>query len=154
MSRHASSRARAGGSSEASALAEGMSQHRAGRLDAADACYRRVKRRDPQYAEALRLRALVAHQQRQPAVAIKLLRRAVEQQPANPVYHHSLAELLRVTGESRAAIAAYRRAFALQPERVANGLDLGDALANAGFSEAALAVYADVTARHPSDVAA
>ena len=154
MSRHASSRAHAGGSPEASALAEGMKQHRAGRLDAADACYRRVKRRDPQYAEALRLRALVAHQQRQPAVAIKLLRRAVEQQPANPVYHHSLAELLRVTGESRAAIAAYRRAFALQPERVANGLDLGDALANAGFSEAALAVYADVIARHPSDVAA
>ncbi|MES1929287.1 TPR repeat-containing protein [Salinisphaera dokdonensis CL-ES53] len=131
-----------------------MALHRAGQLDAADACYRRVKRRDPDHAEALRLRALIAHQRRQPEAAIKLLRRAVEHQPANPVYHHSLAELLRVSGDSRAAITAYRRAFALQPERVQNGLDLGDALSGAGFSEDALAVYADVANRHPAHVAA
>ncbi|WP_353162214.1 sulfotransferase [Salinisphaera shabanensis] len=153
MSRHASPRARSGdGSRSSTTLAEAVALHRAGRLDAADACYRRIKRRDPDYAEALRLRALIAHRRRQPDAAIKLLRRATEHQPANPVHHHSLAELLRVSGDTRAAIAAYRRAFALQPERAANGLDLGDALAGAGFSDDALTVYADVVERHPAHI--
>ena len=111
------------------ALTDAVALHRADRLDAAEQAYATIRKRDPDYPEAQRLRAVIAQQRGQSDVAIRLLRRALEQQPANPVYHHSLAELLRVSGDSRAAIAAYRRAFALQPERVQNGLDLGDALA-------------------------
>jgi len=152
MSRHSSSRAASRQQAPSSTLAEGVALHRAGRLGDADDCYRRIKRRDPDYAEALRLRALIAHQQGQPDSAVKLLRRAAEQQPANPVHHHTLAELLRVGGDAAAAISAYRRAFALQPERLQNGLDLGDTLAQTGHSDDALAVYAQLVAMRPSAV--
>lgn len=148
MSRRAHSR------TASSALADGVSLHRAGRLADAEACYRRVKRRDPDYAEALRLRGLVAHQQADPDTAIKLMRRAAEQQPSNPVHHHSLAELLRAAGDSQGAIGSYRRAYALQPGRVQNGLDLGDTLAAAGHSQAALEVYAQLLERTPTLIAA
>ncbi|MES1946165.1 hypothetical protein C84B14_02426 [Salinisphaera sp. C84B14] len=150
MTRRAASRTHAGPRAQASALAEGVALHRAGRLAEAEGCYRRIKRRDPDYAEALRMRALVAHQQREPDSAVKLLRRAVEHQPSNPVYHHSLGGLLRALGDSTGAIAAFRRAWALQPDRAENGLDLGDALAQAGDSEAALAVYAEVCRARPA----
>lgn len=150
MTRRASSRTPAGQKAPAAALAEGVALHRAGRLAEAERCYQRIKRRDPDYAEALRMRALLAHQQREPAAAVKLLRRAVEHQPSNPIYHHSLAGLLRALGDRTGAIAAFRRAWALQPERAENGLDLADALAQAGDSEAALAVYEEVSRARPT----
>jgi tetratricopeptide (TPR) repeat protein len=138
--------------SPSSALAEAAALHQAGRLDAAEACYRQIKRRDPDYAEAQRLRGLIAHQQGRRDAAVKLIRRAAELQPTNPVHHHSLAGLLRVTGDSDGAIVAYRRAFALQPERLQNGLDLGDALAAAGHSEAALEVFVSLAEKRPERV--
>ncbi len=132
------------------ALAEGVALHRAGRLEAAESCYQAVKRRDPGYAEALRLRGVLAHQQGHSDAAVKFLRRAIEQQPSNPLYHHSLGEVLRATRQNAAAIAAYRRAFALQPERHATGIDLGDMLAQAGYSEDALATYRTLLAASPA----
>ncbi|MES1941599.1 sulfotransferase [Salinisphaera sp. T5B8] len=150
MSRRFVSRTRNAQHAPSAALADGIALHRSGRFDEAEACYRRIKRRDPDYAEALRMRALLAHQRGDGEAAVKLLRRAVDQQPANPIYHHSLAGLLRARADLAGAIAAYRRAWALQPERVQNGLDLADVLATAGHSEAALAVYDELREAAPS----
>ncbi|WP_461110276.1 tetratricopeptide repeat-containing sulfotransferase family protein [Salinisphaera aquimarina] len=127
-----------------------MVHHRAGRLEAAERCYRALKRRDPGYPEALRMRAVLAHQQGRANAAVKLMRRAIEQQPSNPVYHHSLGELLRALGDANTAITAYRRAFVLQPDRVENGLDLGDTLAQTGRSEDALMVYRALLKARPA----
>lgn len=130
-------------------LAEGMSHHRAGRLAEAERCYRAVKRREAGYAEALRLRGMLAYQQRRIEDAIALVRKASEQQPSNPIYHHGLAELLRACARPAEAVAAYRRAYALDPARHATGLDLADTLARVGDTDEALAVYRAVVQKQP-----
>lgn len=126
------------------ALTEAVALHRAGRLDAAEHAYAGIRKRDPDYAEAQRLRAVIAQQRGQPDAAIRLVRRALDQQPTNPVYHHSLAEILQATGDTSAAIESYRRAWRLAPGRAESGIDLGDAQRRAGHSEAALATYREV----------
>lgn len=125
----------------ASALKRGMALHHAGQLSAAQRCYETVRRREPGYGEALRLRGLIAHQQGETDTALKLLRRAVEQQPSNPVHHHTLGEMLRAAGELTPAVEAYRRAFALQPERRETGFDLAETQAQAGRTDDAIATY-------------
>ena len=151
MTRKGSSRTRrrAPATPDNDPLAEGMALHRAGRLEAAERCYRRLRRRDAGYGEALRLRAVLAHQQRRPEDAIALLRRAAEQQPRNPVVHHTLAEILRAVGRDAEAVPAYRRARALDPQRHATGIDLADTLAAVGESDEALAVYRAVAEAAP-----
>ncbi|MES1924103.1 sulfotransferase [Salinisphaera sp. T31B1] len=131
------------------ALHRALELHRAGRLDAAEAAYAAIKRRDADYAESLRLRGVLAQQRRQPAAAVRLLRRACEQQPANPIHHHTLAEALRANGDLAGAIASYRRAWALAPGRHATGIDLGDVQAQRGDGEAALASYRAVADAAP-----
>jgi len=134
------------------ALTDAVALHRADRLDAAEQAYATIRKRDPDYPEAQRLRAVIAQQRGQSDVAIRLLRRALEQQPANPVYHHTLAEILRAAGDTSAAIESYRRAWRLAPDRPASGIDLGDAQRRAGHAEAALATYRAVLSASPDYV--
>jgi len=131
------------------ALSQALLQHREGRLEAADRAYAGIKRRDPDYAEAVRLRGVIAQQRGEPETAARWLRRALEQQPANPVYHHTLAEILRASGQLEAAAASYRRAYMLAPERHATGIDLGDVQLKAGDADAALSSYRAIVQASP-----
>lgn len=127
-----------------------MSHHAAGRPAEAEFCYRAVKRRDPAYADAQRLRGLLAYQRGDLDTAITLLQRAVKLRPSDPVFQHTLAETLRSAGRRVAALGPYRRAAELDPERIENHLDWATALADAGRSERALAVYSALAQRDPA----
>ena len=122
-------------------LEQGIVLHQAGDLPAAERLYREVNRRDRRYGEALRLRSLIAYRRGEVATAIKLARRAVQQQRSNPVLHHTLAEVLRSDDQLEAAITSYRRAWKLKPEREASGVDLAQTLEQAGFIDAAIATW-------------
>lgn len=132
------------------AYAEGMRHHAAGRLADAESCYRAVKRRDSAFADAQRLRGLLAYQRGELDTAIALLQRAVKQRPSDAVFQHTLAETLRAAGRRVAALAPYRRAAELDPARLDNHLDWASALVEAGYSERALAVYAALAEREPA----
>lgn len=129
------------GSSGDHPLARGMALHKAGDLAGAARHYCKVNRRDCLYAEALRLRGLLAHQQGDTSKAVKLVRRAVERQRSNPVFHHTLAEALRADGQMEAAVTSYRRAWKLLPDRHETGADLARALADAGHVGEAIATW-------------
>lgn len=137
----------AGGTSPG--LQQGIAYQQQGNLAAADAAYRRVPRRDPDYGQALRLRGLVARQRGDGEGAIRLLRKAVEVEPANPVFHHTLAEACMANDRLRAAIAAYRRAWTLDPARRATGEDLAQAQERAGFVSDAIATLTSLLPDHP-----
>src|SRR5699024_7572562 len=132
-------RARKGGGDDP--LARGLQLQQAGDLAAAEREYRRLKRKDRRYGEALRMRALIAQQRGDNRQAIKLLQRALAEQPANPVFHHTLAEMLRVDEDLEAAITSYRRAWKLQPERSATGVDLAETLVRAGHVAQAIKIW-------------
>lgn len=148
-SKHARSTSRASSAASA-AYAEGMGHHAAGRFAEAEACYRAVKRRDPVFADAQRLRGLLAYQRGELDTAIALLQRAVKLRPSDAVFQHTLAETLRAAGRRVAALAPYRRAAELDPERLENHLDWATALADAGYSGRALAAYATLAQRDPA----
>lgn len=131
------------------AYAEGMRHHAAGRLAEAESCYRAVKRRDPVFADAQRLRGVLAYQRGELDTAIALLQRAVKLRSSDAVFQHTLAETLRAAGRRVAALAPYRRAAELDPARLDNHLDWATALADAGYSERALTVYAALAEREP-----
>lgn len=126
---------------ELTPLERGAAQHKAGRLAEAEQLYRQVGRRDRHYGESLRLRGLIARQQGDAGKAIKLIRRAVEQQPSSAVFHHTLAEALRSDSQWDQAIISYRRAWKLMPERDATGADLATTQARAGYIDAAAVTW-------------
>lgn len=131
----------AGGRTRNDALSRAVSLHKAGDLAGAERLYRTINRRDPDYGEALRMRALMAHQKADSASAVKLARRAVQQQNSDAVFHHTLAEALRADGQLDAAIVSYRRAWKLMPERKETGADLAQAQADAGHVDEAIATW-------------
>jgi len=55
----------------------GLAHHQAGRLDRAEALYRKVLAADPDYADALHLLGVLAYQCGKPAPALQLIERAM-----------------------------------------------------------------------------
>jgi lysophospholipase L1-like esterase len=89
-----------------------------GRLDAAEAHYRRAIEIRPGYGKAYgNLGALLLRQGRLDD-AIAQLERALEVQPTLPEAHHNLARAFEARGERERAVREYREALRLQPNLV------------------------------------
>ena len=131
------------GFSNPSALAamieEGLTHHRASRLQEAEAVYRRVLAAKPNHPDALHLLGVIAHQAGNNEPAENLIRQAIAINSRVPDYHSNLGNVLKELGKLDAAIAVCRRALELKPDFPEAHNNLGAALKEQGRLEDAVA---------------
>ncbi len=132
-------------------LNKGLSDHKAGRLDAAERAYRRIPSRAPEAVEALHWLGVLAHQRGQDQRALRFLRQSAERQPDNPVCLHHLGEVARAAGQFEEAVAAYRKALPLARDPGDILFGLGTALLDLGDNEAAAEALQQAVAHAPRD---
>jgi Flp pilus assembly protein TadD len=133
----------------AAAITRGVSEHRAGRLDAAERRYRAVLAAEPANAQALHLLGVVLLQRGDAEGARSLLARAAALDPADADCHNRLGLAHAALGARAEAEAAYRRAIARVPRHPEAHNNLGIVLAEAGEADAAVEAYRTALAAKP-----
>ncbi len=103
---------------------------------AAETSFRKALAAEPDNADALRGRGLLAGQFGRPEEALSFMRRALEIDPLSQVSHQHLAYVLNSMGRHRDAEAAYRKAQEVSGQ--SNGASIGISLLLQGKAEAAL----------------
>jgi predicted O-linked N-acetylglucosamine transferase (SPINDLY family) len=98
-------------------LQEAVAHHRAGRLDQAEAFYRRVRAAQPNHFDALHLSGMIALQQGRAPAAVELLSRAHRASPKNAVCALRYGLALIASGRSLEAEPVVRLATQLDPDR-------------------------------------
>jgi tetratricopeptide (TPR) repeat protein len=117
---------------------QALAHHQAGRLQEAEAIYRRILQTQPNDADALHLLGVVAHQVGDHGKAIMLIQQAVTRRSNEPAFHSNLGEALRASGQLEAAVNAFRTALALNPEFADAHGNLGAALMALGRNDEAV----------------
>jgi protein O-GlcNAc transferase len=116
----------------------GFAHHQAGRLERAEALYRKALARDPEHAEALHLLGVIAYQRGDSETAVTLIEHALPQLQELPEAHLDLGNALREAGRLAEAADCYRRAVVLDPDYGMGHCNLGRALSDQGSFEAGL----------------
>jgi len=98
------------------ALGAAVAAHQAGRIDEAEAGYRRILAREPRCAEAHFLLGLVHLQRNRPQDALESLRQAIAIDPQDARYHNNLGKALMGLARPREALDAFKAALARVPE--------------------------------------
>ena len=96
-------------------LQDALTFHRAGDLDRAEECYRRILALEPKNPGILHLLGTVAHQRGRHDVALDLLGRAIAADDRVAEFHNTLGAELQAIGRSEEAVGEYRRA--IMPKR-------------------------------------
>jgi tetratricopeptide (TPR) repeat protein len=123
--------------------------HQAGRLAEADALYQKIRPSDPDYAESLHLRGVIAYQRNHAAMAATLIGQAIARAPGHAAYHSNLGLALVALGRLAEARACYNDAVALNPNFAEAWCNLGAVLGKLAQTEAAAAAYARARALKP-----
>jgi tetratricopeptide (TPR) repeat protein len=132
-------------------LREAMAAHQAGRLNEAEALYRRLLAARPEEPDALHFLGVIEHQRGRSEAAIELIERAIALDGRVAGYHSNLGEAYRALGRNEEAIRHYRRALALQPGSLAARFGLGTALLDQREYGAAAAELEPVVRADPTD---
>jgi tetratricopeptide (TPR) repeat protein len=127
----------------------GFAHHQAGRLQRAEALYRKALQKDPDDANALHLLGVVAYECGEVGTALQLIERALPVLPEVPDVHLNYGNALRETGKLAEAVASYRRAIALHPDYGMAHNNLAGALNQQGEFAAGLASSERATALIP-----
>ena len=122
-------------------LAAAVALHRAGRLDEAEALYRRALEAQPRNAHALHLLGVILYQKGRAAEAVRLLLEAVALAPMRADFFNHLGMARKASGRLDEAIAAYRQSTALNPAYAEAHYNLGNALQEGQRFEDAVASY-------------
>ena len=93
-----------------------IAEHRAGRLEQAEAMYWELIRQNPFDANALHLAGVVSLQNHQFQRAVELITKAIAILPNVPEFHHNIGAAYRVLGKFETAEEHYRKALALKPD--------------------------------------
>jgi len=128
--------------------------HQAGRLDEAEALYRRVLLEQPDQPDALHLLGIILSQRGQHEAALELLRKAVMIQPRSADFQSNLGIVLASLGRTQEAIEAFERALRLRPGHAQAQTNLGSALRAAGRVDEAIEVLGKAAAVQPGNAAA
>jgi tetratricopeptide (TPR) repeat protein len=121
-------------------LGTGLSAHRAGRLDEAEAVYRASLAQAPDHGMALHLLGLVQLASGRFAVAVATLRHALVQRPEASATRVALADATAALGELEPAMALYRAVLLEEPDHVGALGNLAHALCRSGDPAAAIAL--------------
>ena len=97
-------------------LQAGLAHHRAGRLERAEALYRKALTRKPDDPEATHLLGVIAFQCGQISPALELIGRALPALADDPDAHLNYGNALGAARRFAEAAASYRRAIALKPD--------------------------------------
>jgi protein O-GlcNAc transferase len=125
-----------------------LQHHRAGRLNEAETLYRRVLESDSNHPDSLHMLGVIAHQTRQPQLAIDLIRRAIAANSSVPAFHNNLGNALGAAERWQEAEASYRRALAWKQDYAEAHHNLGSALrAQAKFEQAVISYGQALTLR-------
>ncbi|HKM70767.1 MAG TPA: tetratricopeptide repeat protein [Stellaceae bacterium] len=116
----------------------GFAHHQAGRLERAEALYRKVLAKDSEHAEALHLLGVIAYQNGKFGTAIALIERALPALHDLPEAHLNLGNALREVGRFAEAADSYRRSIALEPDYGMAHSNLARALHDQGLFAAGL----------------
>ena len=120
-------------------LTVALEHHRAGRLEPAEALYRKVLQKAPGHPDALHLLGTVALARGDADQAIELIGKALAVVPDLPDGHSNLGNALRAAGRLAEACASYRRAISLRPDFATAYCNLGPVLCEQGDFAAAVA---------------
>ncbi|MFT5173805.1 MAG: tetratricopeptide (TPR) repeat protein [Gammaproteobacteria bacterium] len=115
--------------------------HNAGRLDDAQASYRRVLATAPDDATALHLLGVVCHQRGDSQQACTLIAQACQREPDNAEFARNFALVLSVLDRRPEATAQLQRALRLEPENVQARLQLASVHHQGGAIREALRHY-------------
>ncbi|MEO5351701.1 MAG: tetratricopeptide repeat protein [Magnetococcus sp. XQGC-1] len=97
-------------------MQEAMQQHRAGRLQEAEALYQQLLVDYPNHPDALHLMGYVCFQQGKPQLAAEWIEKAVALQPNQPIFLQNLGIIRAGLGRSQEAVDCFRRVLAIQPQ--------------------------------------
>jgi Flp pilus assembly protein TadD len=122
-------------------LQAGLDAHRAGRLQEAEALYRRALQSNPRHAPAYHLLGLLAFQVGQLETAAQLMNDAIKLDGFTAMYHADLGEICRAQGKIPEAINAYRKSIKLNSQSAETQTNLGTLLEANGELDEALACF-------------
>jgi len=131
-----------------------MAHRQAGRLQDAEAIYRRVLAVQADHPEALHSLGMLAVLGGQFDRAAELIGKAIGAAPQNAEYHCDLADLLQKQGQFDQAIAGYQRALAIQRDYVDAHNNLGLAWQGKGEFDQAIVSFQRALALKPDLVEA
>ncbi|CAN5531255.1 tetratricopeptide repeat protein [soil metagenome] len=106
-------------------IQDAIAHNRAGRFADAESSLRQALALDPNQADALYLRGMLAIQTKRPHEAIEWLTRAIEVRPDAAEYHANLGHALRSMSRIDESAAQYQRAIELQPSYALAHINLG-----------------------------
>ena len=135
----------------ATLLSRALELHRAGRLDEAAAIYERLLAEDASNADAAHLLGLVHFRHNDFDGAIRLIGEALARDPANPIYHGNLGNVLKDAGRRSDAMAAYRRALEIDPSYGEIHNNLGFLLQSSGRIDEAIHHYRNAIRLQPAN---
>jgi protein O-GlcNAc transferase len=124
--------------------------HRAGKLEEADAAYRRVLLQDPACHPAIHFLGLVALQRGAAQQAVEHIERALQLEPGRADYHSNLGQAYAAAGRAEDAERAYRAALALEPDYAVAHSNLGASLHGRGQLREAEQSYRRAVALQPA----
>ena len=128
-----------------------MTEHRAGRLDAAVALYQQVLDQDRLFARAWHLLGVALHQQGETARAIEYVQRAIGLEPQWAVFYSNLGSIYVSLGRCREAELNLRQAIELAPDSTTALVMLGNVLCEQNRCDEAAPVFDRALAGNPRD---
>jgi tetratricopeptide (TPR) repeat protein len=135
---------------QAELLRIGRQHHQAGRLTAAEGCYRSVLADHPDHADALHLLGLLAQQAGRHDRTVELVRQAISHDGRNAGHFLTLGGALIFQGKFEEAITACRQAIAIKTDFAEAHANLGLALKALGRFEEAVAACRQTVAIKPN----
>jgi predicted O-linked N-acetylglucosamine transferase (SPINDLY family) len=125
----------------AALFAQALSLHQAGRLDEAEAIYRKILETHPAHFDARHMLGVVHLQRGEHIAALRNIEAALKTNPGVAAAHNNLGTALTGLGRLDDAAACYGRAVALAPDYVDAVVNRGNTLKDLGRPEEALACY-------------
>jgi tetratricopeptide (TPR) repeat protein len=119
-------------------LRAAVAHHRAGKLEEAEALYRKLLDAAPNHPQALRLLGVIETERGQATRGVELIGRAFPALSSIPDAHLDFGNALRLAGKSEQAVESYRRALALKPDHLVAHTRLAALLTELGRFEAAI----------------
>ncbi len=129
-----------------------VEHHRAGRLNRAEALYRKVLEVDPEEADALHLLGVIANQRGRFDLAERRVRRAITARGSpQPEFSHTLGDVLIGQHRWSEAVAAFDESLALKPDDADVHWSAGNVLATVGRIDEAARHFQEALRLRPGE---